>query len=87
MLTSSSFNIFIITVQIQGVNGTFRLYTSGDGGIFEVTPNQGINQVSFLVRVKDPLKLDYERIKGDFKSFNWQKIVEHSFNFVNFNSN
>ncbi|CAG7830108.1 unnamed protein product [Allacma fusca] len=46
-----------------GMNGTFRLLLDGDGGVFEVTPSQGINQVSFLIRVKNPSRLDYERLK------------------------
>lgn len=49
---------------MQGLNGTFRLRTEGDGGVFEVTPAEGINQVSFLIRVKNPARLDYERLKG-----------------------
>jgi cadherin 23 len=48
----------------QGLNGTFRLRTEGDGGVFEVTPTEGINQVSFLIRVKNPARLDYEKIRG-----------------------
>ncbi|XP_035709581.1 cadherin-23-like isoform X3 [Folsomia candida] len=46
-----------------GLNGTFRLKTDGDGGIFEVTPSEGINHVSFLIRVKNPARLDYEKMK------------------------
>ncbi|CAL8106930.1 unnamed protein product [Orchesella dallaii] len=46
-----------------GLNGTFRLRTEGDGGVFDVTPAEGINQVSFLIRVKNPARLDYERLK------------------------
>ncbi|ODN06167.1 Cadherin-23 [Orchesella cincta] len=46
-----------------GLNGTFRLRTEGDGGVFSVTPSEGINQVSFLIRVKNPARLDYERLK------------------------
>eukprot|EP00095_Tigriopus_kingsejongensis_P008988 snap_masked-scaffold783_size97670-processed-gene-0.6 protein:Tk08988 transcript:snap_masked-scaffold783_size97670-processed-gene-0.6-mRNA-1 annotation:"PREDICTED: uncharacterized protein LOC100879829" len=47
----------------QGTNGTFELSIEGDGGIFEVTPKQGINEASFMIRVKDPTQLDFERVK------------------------
>lgn len=46
----------------QGNNGTFQMYLDGDQGIFEVTPSTGINEASFLIRVKDPTKLDFEKI-------------------------
>lgn len=46
----------------QGKNGTFHMFIEEDGGIFEVTPHQGINDASFLIRVKDPSKLDFEQI-------------------------
>ncbi|XP_073991281.1 cadherin 88C isoform X3 [Rhodnius prolixus] len=46
----------------QGNNGTFEMYLEEDNGIFEVTPHRGINDASFLIRVKDPTKLDYEKI-------------------------
>lgn len=36
----------------------------GDNGIFDITPHKGINEASFLIRVKDATKLDYEQIKG-----------------------
>lgn len=49
---------------VQGNNGTFRMYIEGDGGIFDVTPHKGINEASFLIRVKDSAKLDYEQTKG-----------------------
>ncbi|TRY71883.1 hypothetical protein TCAL_08438 [Tigriopus californicus] len=47
----------------QGTNGTFNLSIEGDGGIFEVTPKQGINEASFMIRVKDPSQLDFEKVK------------------------
>lgn len=40
------------------------MYLEEDNGIFEVTPHRGINDASFLIRVKDPTKLDYEKING-----------------------
>ncbi|KAL6956372.1 Cadherin-23 [Sarracenia purpurea var. burkii] len=55
---------FIGTAIPQGNNGTFRMYIEGDGGIFDVTPHKGINEASFLIRVKDSAKLDYEQTKG-----------------------
>jgi hypothetical protein len=36
----------------------------GDQGIFEVTPPKGINEASFLIRVKDPTRLDFEKVTG-----------------------
>lgn len=46
----------------QGNNGTFQMFIDGDRGVFEVTPSTGINEASFLIRVKDPSKLDYEKV-------------------------
>ncbi|KAG1683802.1 Cadherin-23 [Nymphon striatum] len=46
-----------------GKNGTFNLYLIGDNSIFEVTPAVAVNEASFLIRVKNPSALDYERIK------------------------
>ncbi|KAL1123291.1 hypothetical protein AAG570_002377 [Ranatra chinensis] len=46
----------------QGNNGTFVMFIEDDGGIFEVTPHQGINEASFLIRVKDSSRLDYEKL-------------------------
>ncbi|XP_043267778.1 cadherin-23 [Venturia canescens] len=45
-----------------GTNGTFRMFIDGDNGIFDVTPSRGINEAPFLIRVKDPTKLDFERL-------------------------
>ncbi|XP_047739893.1 cadherin-23 [Hyalella azteca] len=50
-------------IRIRGVNGTFRLEVEGAGGVFDVTPHEGINLASFLVRVRDPALLDYERLQ------------------------
>ncbi|XP_067000515.2 cadherin-23 [Anabrus simplex] len=46
----------------QGNNGTFQMFLDGDLGIFEVTPPKGINEASFLIRVRDPSKLDFEKV-------------------------
>jgi cadherin 23 len=40
------------------------LYLNGDKGVFEVTPREGINEASFLIRVKNPAMLDYEQVKS-----------------------
>ena len=47
---------------LQGKNGTFLMFIEGDKGIFEVTPPKGINEASFLIRVKDPTRLDFEKV-------------------------
>ncbi|XP_065338722.1 cadherin-23 isoform X2 [Cloeon dipterum] len=47
----------------QGNNGTFQLFLNGDKGVFEVTPREGVNEASFLIRVKNPAMLDYEQVK------------------------
>lgn len=52
----------------QGVNGTFQLHIQTDPDMeeykdmFDVTPAQGINEASFLIRVRNPDLLDYERV-------------------------
>lgn len=47
----------------QGINGTFRLEVRGGSGIFDITPKGGLNLASFLIRVKSPTLLDYEKVK------------------------
>ncbi|XP_075231619.1 cadherin 88C [Lycorma delicatula] len=47
----------------QGNNGTFEMYIVDDEGIFDVTPRHGINEATFLIRVKDPARLDFESVK------------------------
>ncbi|XP_064108915.1 cadherin-23-like isoform X3 [Macrobrachium nipponense] len=47
----------------QGNNGTFRMFLEGDGGMFDITPPEGVNFASFLIRVKNPAILDYEKVK------------------------
>ncbi|KAJ8674820.1 hypothetical protein QAD02_010606 [Eretmocerus hayati] len=46
-----------------GSNGTFTLTIEGDRGMFEVSPSRGINEAPFLIKVRDPRKLDYEQAK------------------------
>ncbi|MPC74647.1 hypothetical protein E2C01_069016 [Portunus trituberculatus] len=48
-----------------GNNGTFQMYLEGDGGMFGVTPPEGVNFASFLIRVRNPSLLDYEKVKGE----------------------
>ncbi|XP_058798620.1 cadherin-23 isoform X2 [Phymastichus coffea] len=61
-----------------GSNGTFRLIMSGDHGIFEVTPAQGINEAPFLIRVKDSSKLDFEQISVLNFTLTAKEIVPNS---------
>lgn len=35
----------------------------GDDSVFDVTPSEGVNEASFLIRVKNSVALDYERIQ------------------------
>ncbi|GLV38052.1 Cadherin 88C [Carabus blaptoides fortunei] len=45
----------------QGKNGTFKLFLRNDDRVFDVTPATGINEASFLIRVREAEALDYER--------------------------
>ncbi|XP_060850417.1 cadherin-23-like [Rhopalosiphum padi] len=48
----------------QGKNGTFRLrIQQGRIGYFDITPSEGINEASFLIRVNRTADLDYELVK------------------------
>lgn len=58
MLCKNTISVFCS----QGKNGTFKLYLKNDDNVFEVTPSTGINEATFLIRVKDSEALDYERI-------------------------
>ncbi|XP_023225891.1 cadherin-86C-like [Centruroides sculpturatus] len=53
----------------RGKNGTFQLYLEGDGGIFEVQPSTGINEVTFALLVKNPTGLDYELNEKEYLDF------------------
>ncbi|KAL2733633.1 cadherin-23 [Vespula maculifrons] len=44
-----------------GTNGTFRMFIEGGNGIFDVTPSRGINEVPFIIRVKNSSELDFEK--------------------------
>lgn len=49
----------------QGKNGTFRLrIQQGRISYFDITPSEGINEASFLIRVNRTADLDYELVKG-----------------------
>ncbi|XP_055586421.1 cadherin-23 [Uranotaenia lowii] len=48
----------------QGNNGTFDLYLEPDNGVFEISPSRAVNEATFVLRVKDPFLLDYEKIKS-----------------------
>lgn len=39
------------------------MFFDSDDHIFEVTPKRAINEASFLIRVRDNRKLDYELIQ------------------------
>ena len=41
------------------------MYLEGDGGTFEVTPPEGVNEATFMIRVRDPAGLDYETARGE----------------------
>ncbi|XP_042243245.1 cadherin-related family member 1-like [Homarus americanus] len=47
----------------QGNNGTFRMFLEGDDGMFDITPPEGVNFAAFLIRVRNPALLDYEKVK------------------------
>ncbi|CAL4059672.1 unnamed protein product [Meganyctiphanes norvegica] len=47
----------------QGNNGTFRMFLEGDNGMFDVTPPEGVNTAAFLIRVRNPSMIDYEKLK------------------------
>lgn len=44
-----------------GNNGTFRLFMDPPNDIFEIVPELAVNEATFLIRVKDPKMVDYER--------------------------
>lgn len=47
----------------QGKNGTFELFLFGANDTFEVTPSKVINEATFMLRVKNSTRLDYEKVK------------------------
>ncbi|KAG8193980.1 hypothetical protein JTE90_013674 [Oedothorax gibbosus] len=62
----------------QGNNGTFRIFLEGDDSVFDVTPSQGVNEASFLIRVKNSMALDYERIQ----EFNFRIVAQETVPFM-----
>ncbi|XP_067141770.1 cadherin-23 isoform X2 [Centruroides vittatus] len=61
----------------QGNNGTFRLFLEGDNDVFEVTPEEGVNEASFLIRVKNSQALDYEITKlTNFKIIARESVLQ-----------
>lgn len=69
------------------------MFLEGDGGMFDVTPPEGVNFASFLLRVRNPALLDYEKIKGKegksdvliFSSFGSSECLKINFSFTLFN--
>lgn len=47
----------------QGTNGTFRLMLDDPDGTFEVSPAEVINEGSFVIRVRRPQLIDFEKTK------------------------
>lgn len=68
----------------QGNNGTFDMMIENDEGVFEVTPHQGINEASFLIRVKDSSRIDFEKASGmRFEKFFMSSVKKKlAYNFV-----
>lgn len=40
------------------------MFIEGGNGIFDVTPSRGINEVPFIIRVKNSSELDFEKRSG-----------------------
>lgn len=53
------------------------MFIEGDRGIFDVTPPKGINEASFLIRVKDPARLDFEKVTSKYcrASYKWNVMA------------
>lgn len=47
----------------QGNNGTFELFLDPPNDVFEISPKRAINEANFLIRVRNPKMLDYEKVK------------------------
>lgn len=50
------------------------MFIEDDDGIFDITPHKGVNEASFLIRVKDASHLDYELTKG---TLNFEFFLGH----------
>lgn len=46
-----------------GNNGTFELFLEPPNDIFEISPRRSLNEATFIIRVRNPKILDYEKIK------------------------
>lgn len=46
-----------------GNNGTFEIYLDPPNDIFDISPRRSLNEATFIVRVRNPKILDYEKIK------------------------
>lgn len=46
-----------------GNNGTFELYLDPPNDIFEISPKRSVNEATFIIRVRNPKILDFEKIK------------------------
>ncbi|XP_036323215.1 cadherin-23 [Rhagoletis pomonella] len=46
-----------------GSNGTFRLFLDPPNDVFEIVPAVAVNEVNFMVRVKNAKSIDYEEMK------------------------
>lgn len=46
-----------------GNNGTFELYLDPPNDIFDISPKRSLNEATFIIRVRNPKLLDYEKIK------------------------
>ena len=46
-----------------GNNGTFELFLEPPNDIFDISPRRSLNEATFIVRVRNPKILDYEKIK------------------------
>lgn len=46
-----------------GNNGTFELYLDPPNDIFDISPKRSVNEATFIIRVRNPKLLDYEKIR------------------------
>ncbi|KAI4457764.1 fat atypical cadherin-related [Holotrichia oblita] len=60
----------------QGNNGTFNLFLRGAEDVLEIAPTKAINEATFLIRVKNSTRLDYEQIKSINFSIVAREVVD-----------
>lgn len=46
-----------------GNNGTFELYLDPPNDVFDISPKRSLNEATFIIRVRNPKLLDYERLR------------------------